>query len=98
MLDTGLIGILVLVCSWGVLHELGKPDGVCQFPFWASITFLLFVVPQLVGLRHDTTLPTSGLAKTTIMSVLCLIAIHGGYAFRPLPLSYLCIDMRRWRI
>ena|SRR6267143_181617 len=63
-----------------------EPEGTYQFPFLAGATFFAFVLPQVIGLRHDTDLPTGALAKTLFMTFLCALMCYAGYRWRNHPM------------
>jgi hypothetical protein len=80
-----LLITFALVC-FGLLGWGMRQKGRCyEFPFLAGGTFTSFVLPQLIGLRHNANLPPGGLDKTIIMSSLCAAMCYCGYRWRNQP-------------
>ncbi|MGR9099995.1 MAG: hypothetical protein ACU826_05450 [Gammaproteobacteria bacterium] len=74
-----LLSVLSLQClgiiGWGLIQR----KRMVQFPFLAAGVFLGWIVPQLLGLRHNPFLPAGALDKTIIMAIMCLGASFFGY-------------------
>src|SRR5262249_30278853 len=68
--------------AWG----MWRPGRVHEFPFLAGATFTGFVLPQLVGLSGDPSLPPGALDKTLVMSILCAGMGFLGYVCDGTPL------------
>jgi len=80
--------LLVLTCSAMVAWGLQQRGRVYEYPFLAGVVFGGWVLPQAVGLLRDEALPSGGLAKTLLMTVLCAAMLSLGYAWR----------RREWRV
>jgi len=63
---------MVLVC-------LRHRDGPYTFPFLAGAIYLVFLIPQFVGHRGNTTLPSGALEKALLMALLCLWMCWAGW-------------------
>jgi hypothetical protein len=72
--------LLALECLAMVVWGLAKHGRIYQYPFLAGVTWGGFVLPQLLGLRHDPTLPAGALGQTTFMVALCAGMGWLGYA------------------
>lgn len=68
--------------GWG----LSERSRCYQFPFLAGAVFAGFILPQLIGLRHDDTMPPDSLVQTCIMGTLCAAMCLVGYLVSRKPL------------
>jgi hypothetical protein len=80
--------------AWGVLAK-GR---LYTFPFLAGGTFAGFVLPQLIGLFSDKTLPEGALPKTILMCILCQGMCYAGWACCRRPMRILNWPFSRVRL
>lgn len=78
-MTTFFLIVFALECVALLVWGLWRRGMIYTYPFLAAATFLGFVLVQLIGLRNDHTLPPGGLAKTALMSVLCLGMCYLGW-------------------
>ena len=74
-----LFSLLILVCLAVIGWGLTRRGRVIEFPFLMACVYAGWLIPQLVGLTNNTTLPKVGLEKTIFMATLCLTAAWWGY-------------------
>jgi oligosaccharide repeat unit polymerase len=60
------------------VRELIRKEGIYELPFIASSVYLGWVIPQLVGLQFDQSLPDGSLLITCLYAALCLLALEFG--------------------
>src|SRR5713101_1789649 len=81
-----LIVIFAALCICLLYWGWQSPERIYQFPFLAGATFFAFVLPQVIGLRHDVDLPAGALEKTLFMTLLCALMCYAGYRWRNHPM------------
>ena len=80
---TALTAVVCLVVfAWSLLSK----EGIYRFPFYASCVYLGWVLPQMVGLTDDRTLPPGAFDKTAILTILCILACFFGFELNKTPL------------
>lgn len=77
---------LFLVGVVGIAWGFKKRSHLYQVPFLMSLMLLLYILPGLIGSVAEG-LPEEAIIKTTVMTLLCVIAfwIGYGYGLRPFP-------------
>lgn len=69
---TGVLLIILLAsCAALLVRGFAAPGDVYQYPCVAGAVLLGFVVPQLVGMTNDHSLPPGALDKTLVVTILC---------------------------
>ncbi|MEA1049011.1 hypothetical protein U5801_04180 [Lamprobacter modestohalophilus] len=80
-----LLGVLVTECLLILWWGMRERSRMIQYPFLVAAVYLGWMLPQLLGLLHDSYLPEGALAKTIFMAILCLGALYWGYTTHPRP-------------
>jgi hypothetical protein len=77
---TAFLTILLFIEAIAIIViYLGMRDGIYQYPFLAGCIFLIFALPQFVGLLGESRLPQGGLPGAVLMSITGLAALTVGY-------------------
>lgn len=86
-LTTLLLILVGAACGWILISGFRKPQYMLQYPFAASAVFAGWVLPQLIGLSHNSRIPSGALDKTIFMTLLCVVAIYFGDRVGRVPLK-----------
>ncbi len=86
-LTTLLLILVGAACGWILISGFRKPQYMLQYPFTASAVFAGWVLPQLIGLSHNSRIPSGALDKTIFMTLLCVVAIYFGDRVGRVPLK-----------
>lgn len=70
---------LTTLCLVMLAHGLIRSGRFYQYPFFAAAIFLTFVLPQVPGLANSQFIAETALAKTLVLSVLCLGMVWIGW-------------------
>ena len=79
ILITILLLLFAVVSVVILANATRRRDGMIQYPFLAAAVMLGWVFPQLVGLSLNQTVSYGAAAKSTIFTLLCLLAGTYGY-------------------
>jgi hypothetical protein len=91
--------LFFVVCLGCIAHSLRSAERIYEPLLPMATVFLGFVWIQLHGLGQVSwSLPGEGLAKTTFMSLLCLVCFWWGYSRRILPLRLFSGDYDNGRL
>lgn len=84
-----LLIVLGVGCFFFLLRGLRRVGGIYEYPFLAGAVFSGFVFPQLIGLSIGGYLPGDALAKTLVMTILCLFMVYVGSVVRVGPMRFM---------
>lgn len=76
-----LLGILIALCVAMFVWGLAARGRIYTFPFLISAATLGWAIPQLIGLCNDAFLPPGALAKTMLMTILCIGSAWIGFVW-----------------
>jgi oligosaccharide repeat unit polymerase len=82
-----LTGILTLLITCGLIWGLGHPDRILQYPFLASIIWIVFLLPMVFQIVNNMkyfsihVIRNHGVEGAIIMGILCVIMGWLGFAF-----------------
>ena len=88
-ITTLLLVLAGAACGWIMILGFQKPQLMLQYPFAASAVFAGWVLPQLIGLSHNSRIPSAALDKTILMTLFCVVAIYFGDRVGRVPLKAL---------
>jgi hypothetical protein len=83
------VSLLTALCSAVLVAGLLKTERAYQFPFLACALIASWVLPQLPGIFADPSVPRDALAKTLLMTLLCLIGTLSGWHASRAPAKFL---------
>jgi hypothetical protein len=85
-----LLWMILLLCVSVFIHGFFKLSRLVQFPFLTAAAFLAYLFPQLYAAVYHQQFPEAAVAKTLLMTILCLLAAFLGYTTnrKPATLGY----------
>jgi hypothetical protein len=89
---------LVALTAFAFTAFLYRAGGVYEYPFLAATVYLGWVIPQLVGLQWDNTVPAHAVDKTTIYASMCFAALWLAYHLTRRPAQFWIWSLSRKRL